>query len=615
MESQSAAEAAIDEPRFFRTMAIPAWIDPLPAILAALAMLWWTWNKWPDILINFGRELYVPWQLSLGKVLYIDIAYFNGPVSPYFNSLWFRLFGPRLIVLVFANLAFLLLLIFLVCALARKISGRTGAVAASLVFVAIFAFGDYSEVGNYNYVCPYSHEMVHGVLLSFGALLCMMIYCDTSRMSALFAAGLLTGLVLLTKAEIFLALFCAMSVALTATLLLKRAKISTSLKAALGFPASAILPPLIGALSMTPALGPAPALKGVAGSFYHLFANDKVAKLPFYVKGMGTDDIGGNLVRMLTAAGATAAFLAGAAALGILFPYSARRHPASPAAAFVMCGLVFWFAFRIEWLTFIGRPFPLFMLVIAVTLTLFIISLFRRGCFDPHPIQQLALVVFSLMLLGKMLLNSRIDQYEFVLAMPAAMILTVLVVDWLPEWVSRSHGYAGAARAAGAAILFVVAVQFILLANSHLAAKTVRVSNGSDEVLTYPRGIVVNEGIGALRTLMKPGETMAVVPEGVMLNYLVRVDNPTPYINYLPPDVLMFGEEKMLAAFKAHPPDYIVAVPHSFHEYGVEGFGEGYATDLASWIVNSYEELKTVAPEATRKMPFGKLYILRRKNP
>ena len=40
----------------------------------------------------FGRELYVPWQLTQGKVLYRDIESIFGPLSPYLNALWMRLF-------------------------------------------------------------------------------------------------------------------------------------------------------------------------------------------------------------------------------------------------------------------------------------------------------------------------------------------------------------------------------------------------------------------------------------------------------------------------------------------------------------------------------------------
>ncbi|HEY1628509.1 MAG TPA: hypothetical protein VGF52_01550, partial [Tepidisphaeraceae bacterium] len=47
--------------------------------LTFLIMLAWTWGTWPDPIVDFGRELYVPWQLTQGKILYRDIAYFNGP--------------------------------------------------------------------------------------------------------------------------------------------------------------------------------------------------------------------------------------------------------------------------------------------------------------------------------------------------------------------------------------------------------------------------------------------------------------------------------------------------------------------------------------------------------
>ena len=578
-------------------------------------MLWWTWDKWPDIFIDFGRELYVPWQLSLGEVLYRDIAYFNGPLSPYFNSLWFRLFGPHMVVLILVNVALLFFLIVLVHTLVRRISNRSGAVAASMMFVALFAFGDYDQVANYNYICPYSHEMVHGILLSLGALLCMMAYCENMGMKALCAASLLTGLVFLTKAEIFLALFCSLSMALISTLLLKRATIPTLLKSTLSFSVSMALPPIIAASCMVPVLGPVPALKSVAGSFFYLFTTDKVARLPLYMWGMGTDDVGGNLIKMLTMSAVEASFLAVAALLGILFRYSGRRHPVIPTSVFVLCTLVFGYVFRTYWASVIGRPLPLILLVIAAALTVSLVRRFRSGCFDSRPVQRLAFLTFALVLLGKMLLNSRVDGYGFVLAMPAAMVVTVLIVDWLPGCVSLKGGFGRVSQAAGIAILLVVSGQFVHLTSNHMAAKTVPVSNGSDTILAYPRGLVANEALAALQSIMNPGETMAVVPEGVMLNYLLRVQNPTPYINFMPPEVLMFGEENMVAAFEAHRPDYIIAVPRPVREYGFQGFGNGYASRLVAWIGDNYEELKSISPETTRKIAFGKLTILRLKQP
>ena len=79
------------------------------AITVALALgavaLALTWQTWPHAFVDFGRELYVPWRLVEGEVLYRDVLYFNGPLSPYLNALWFALFGTSLRTLVLCNLA------------------------------------------------------------------------------------------------------------------------------------------------------------------------------------------------------------------------------------------------------------------------------------------------------------------------------------------------------------------------------------------------------------------------------------------------------------------------------------------------------------------------------
>src|SRR5687767_3427150 len=57
-----------------------------PALLALLfvGLVAWSWRKWGDVFVDFGHEVYIPWQLSEGRVLYRDIAYFMGPLSQYF---------------------------------------------------------------------------------------------------------------------------------------------------------------------------------------------------------------------------------------------------------------------------------------------------------------------------------------------------------------------------------------------------------------------------------------------------------------------------------------------------------------------------------------------------
>src|SRR5215213_4903847 len=131
-------------------------IGPALVAIAFIAMLIWTWGGWPDALVDFGRELYVPWQLSRGKVLYRDLAYFNGPLSAYFNSILFRILGVSLRTLVLANIAIAAAVVAMIYQLFRLAGGRFSATIVAITFVALFMCIQIVTIGNYNWITPYS---------------------------------------------------------------------------------------------------------------------------------------------------------------------------------------------------------------------------------------------------------------------------------------------------------------------------------------------------------------------------------------------------------------------------------------------------------------------------
>ncbi|MBD3162317.1 MAG: hypothetical protein GF328_09440, partial [Candidatus Latescibacteria bacterium] len=143
---------------------LAAWIGPLLILAAGAAMLVWTWGRWADVFIDFGRELYVPWRIAAGEVLYRDLAYLNGPLSPTFNAALFALFGTGIRTLAIANIVLIGVQIVVLYRLLAFVGSRFSATIASLVFVLLFAFGTQRITGNYNNVMPYSHELTHGIL-------------------------------------------------------------------------------------------------------------------------------------------------------------------------------------------------------------------------------------------------------------------------------------------------------------------------------------------------------------------------------------------------------------------------------------------------------------------
>ena len=104
--------------------------------------------------------------------------------------------------------------------------------------------------------------------------------------------------------------------------------------------------------------------------------------------------------------------------------------------------------------------------------------------------------------------------------------------------------------------------------------------------------VAVNAALAELEELVPPENTLVVMPEGAMLNYLSRRASSVPFVSFMPPEVIMFGEDRMIESLAAHPPDVIAIAPRDTPEYGVAGLGRGYGEKLAAWVGRNYHPTK-----------------------
>ena len=163
-----------------------------------------SWRKWPDILVDFGMQLYLPWRISEGDVLYRDVMYLSGgPLSQYFNALLFKIFGVSFRTLIFANLAITAGMLVLIYRRFLAAADRLTATIICLGIVLVFAFQHSGLIGNYNYVTPYCHEVFHGLVLSIVAVAWLSSWVEKKQIRFAASAGFGTGLVFLTKPDIF----------------------------------------------------------------------------------------------------------------------------------------------------------------------------------------------------------------------------------------------------------------------------------------------------------------------------------------------------------------------------------------------------------------------------
>ena len=226
-----------------------AWLDSNWAGLAVVAMAFViaaavSWRKWPDVVIDFGLQLYLPWRIDQGAVLYRDLHYLaGGPFSQYFNALLFKIFGVSFRTLIFANLTITAALLVLIYRRFLAAADRWTATTICLGIVLVFAFNEYQVVGNYNYLAPYSHELFHGLVLSILAIALLSDWVNKQQIRYALAAGFCFGLVFLTKPEIFVALAAGAAAAFILFYFTRR-RGDFLVKSAAGFLAAAVIPVL-----------------------------------------------------------------------------------------------------------------------------------------------------------------------------------------------------------------------------------------------------------------------------------------------------------------------------------------------------------------------------------
>jgi hypothetical protein len=573
-----------------------------------LGLLWWSWGKWLDPLIDFGRELYLPWQITEGRVLYRDLASFNGPLSPYVNAVWFGIGGTSLRTLGIANACLAIVLSWLLFALLRRFASPLAALVAAAMFVLLFSVSHPLPVGNYNFITPYSHELTHGIILTVVALTFLARFVVDDQTWALPATGLVAGLILLTKIEVAIAAWLALAATMVARhrlrstdarrIAIEWTTLAGGAVASLGIATlllavSRPLPEAIDAILMQWRLAFRP---GVAA---------ELASLPFYQLIAGTRN-------WVASAGSlmlwTAAYVALFVVIIALSRVKRQGKPVVPPEAFAIIAAIASVAFGLFVDDRPARPLPI---LTGALMLLFAHGIVARKRGGMGAALHLGWIVFAAALLARMALNPRLSHYGFALAMPATLSAVVFLLDWLPRRVQTAET-ASAIRAATAGVLLVVCTANLVATSREFQRKQVRVGHGGDAFFADDRGHIINAALQALAAEAASNRSLVVLPEGVMINYLARLPSPVRFMNFMPPELIIFGEAQMVRELDAAPPRVVALVHKDTSEYGARFFGRDYGASILRWVEDRYRRVQLIGAEPMRDQRFG-IVLLERK--
>jgi hypothetical protein len=551
-----------------------------------------TWRKWGDMLVDYGVQLYLPWRLSTGEVLYRDVAYLTGgPLSQYYHSWLFRIFGVSVLTIVISNLVILVFLAAMLYWCFYRVSDVWTATVAGLALVLVFAFGQYGSDGTYTYLSPYSHEVVHGLVLSIVVLWLLSRWLLEGRIALALLAGVGVGLVLMTKPEVFLALALAQTAALA---LFWRGKHKPFLlaRSVMALAGGAILPLAAFFLYFSRHESFWESLRSVLWAWVAVLTH-AAPDNSFYRWCLGLDTPAQHVKMMARTTAGLAATVGGCAALCRLNLPGWRGNVVWALAATAIGYL----ALDFNWLQ-CGYGLPGACLA---CLGLWLWQAQKRG---PGQVQPFPLLwsVFSLALLAKLGLFPRVWQYGFVLAMPAFLSAVYLLLWQLPSLLEKPGGQAGYFRAVVSLGLFIGMVQLWQDSQSAYEQRTVFAGSGADRMMFKPlRGsneVSLGRVAGWLQLHTASSGTLAVLPEGAMLNYLLRRDNPTGYLRWNQTETTVFGEDVMTRSFMRAQPDDIILLQSTIAQTRIKSFGQdpAYGLALRQWIDAHYKPVYTNGP-------------------
>jgi uncharacterized membrane protein (UPF0136 family) len=572
-------------------------------VTASIGMLWWTWGAWPDPFIDFGRELYVAWRLVQGDALYVDVESFNGPLSPYVNAGWFRIFGISLRSLVLGNLVIVGVLLWLLYRTFETLSSSFAATVACLTFIGLFAFGQIADLGNYNFVTPYSHEITHGALLSFLAIHALRLHLRSGSLASAIAVGLALGLTFLTKVEIFAAAGPAVLIGLTLATALRPRPERRGWLVAAAVTSGMLTIVGVAFLCLRTAMPANRALVGLMGSWRYAL-DPELSSHVFYQRIAGLDHPWESLRVVFNATLGYGLVFGSVTLVAMVLRRPRFGLELAGAVGFVAVILLAAFSANLSFEQ-MARPLPVFTAVLTGLLAWALARNWAHQARARALVLPLTVALFSLLLLAKIALNVKVHRYGFVLAMPATLVLVVALLDWIPKRIEAAGG-AGTVFRSTALVAWSIAVAVHLAVNrDRLDVHRYIVAEGTDRFRSDSRGILMNAALAEIRSRLTPNESLVVVPEGVMLNYLARRSSSSPFVTFLPPEIIMFGQDRILNSLQSHPPDYVAVVDRPTDEYGVPVFGRDYGEPILTWIAAGYRPVASIESTPLQEGRFG----------
>jgi len=588
-------------------------LDPLSVAGLFIFMLAQSWLRWSDPLIDFPRDLYIAWRLSEGDLLYQKIANWYGPLANLVEGLGFKIFGVGLDTIVWMNIALTVVILLLLRGIFGLIGNRLMVWLCSVTFVCVFMVGNYTENGGYNFITPYVAQSTYSFLGLLLVLWGLLKHLKSSRSIWLGVAGLGLAVAYLDKQEALLAAAGAIGIYFLALSVREVRKdddilnwreagrwlLNSSAWLLSGF--MALWLPVFGYFFVNGGFVFAMRVTNFAVVFpLRSSVRHLVETAPFFQKLSGFDRPVYNFLLQAQTSVVVVFICAAIIFAGWLWSRARVFSPTwwltlliAVVVAVVGAGL----AIMTNGEFMRGFAFPISLAAAGYS----IVSLrmaWRRHAEFPRLLGQAVVGVAASLMFVRMLLNITATWYGFYLMPLACFFWFQLMVVEAPQAMSRRVRPCWLVVATFSMIGLALDVTIGRYNLVNYDRKIFPVGEGRDRFYTvlpgdYPAGFQVYVMVEAFHRLSPKPKTLVAFPEGIMVNYLLRVPTTLEELEFRPVALSYVGEQHVVEELKAHPPEAVYLFAANLLENNAPYFGadDTSGRGIVLWLNDHYSIL------------------------
>ena len=540
----------------------------LTILIVFLISFVFSYASWGSVLIDCGREAYIPAAISKGAVLYKDIFCIYGALPYFVNALFFKLFGVHIELLYFIGAILSFFYIFGFYFLSREFLSKKISLALTLLvlFSAIF------NPSLFNFIFPYSYAMVFSSLFGLFFVFCLIKFIKFQKRCFFYLACVFGGLILCSKMD-----FAPMLFALAPVILIYKVKLSDLLR---GFALFFAFPILTFLLSLI--LGAS--VLDILSNFSYLTDMINTKSLAYFYQNHGLGILSPKYI------GTTVTFLISAIFIVVIYFQASLfffRRKNKIVKYFGLILLTFLLLFSLA-----DDKYVMFLPILAFVIFLFsLFNYLKIKCFkNPTALSYLILAFCALLSSIKVFYGLHPLLYGSY-SLPLLFLVVVRCLDNILE----NNFLFNTKKQCQIVLVILISCYISLYLNLFLSETlskkiTIKTQIGTiktDETFGKPSKEMIDYFIEHKNQLS--GKKMIVLPEGIMYNFLLDKEWNFYPTSFIPLDFDTFGDEKLTQDLLKNRPDYVLFNGRSTEEYQQGAICKSYGVKMCKAIAQNYD--------------------------